>query len=378
MYDIAIVGAGPAGTTLARLVGDRYRVLLVDRRRLDGPAGEPGAEKCCGGLLAPDAQQMLSRFGLGLPKRVLVDPQLFVVRAIDIPRRLERYYQRHYINMDRRALDQWLLSLVPRGVELRLGCRLRGYSADGERVRLDLVANGKSVTETARLLVGADGASSMVRRLLPGESGQPQAYLAVQEWLECDASQPYFSALFDPEITDYYCWTIPKGDRLLIGAALGPRQRPDEKLSLLKEKLAALGFRFGRAVRREGALLLRPRSMAQLNSGGPRAALLGEAGGWISPSSAEGLSYALRTALALAEALEPGLDGWGHRYRRRLRPLAWNILLKNLKARCIFHPALRRLALLSGLNSLTVTGANQARNRTVGRGTSPTTGQGTV
>lgn len=94
MYDVAIVGAGPAGSMLARLIGQRYRVLLVEKRQLDGPE-RPSLGKCCGGLLAPDAQRMLSRLGLGLPKSVLQDPQLFVVRAIDVPRKLERYYQRH-------------------------------------------------------------------------------------------------------------------------------------------------------------------------------------------------------------------------------------------------------------------------------------------
>lgn len=99
MYDIAIVGAGPAGSMLARLIGQRHRVLLVEKRPLDGPQ-KPSLGKCCGGLLAPDAQRVLSRLGLGLPKSVLQDPQLFVVRAIDVPHGLERYYQRHYINMD--------------------------------------------------------------------------------------------------------------------------------------------------------------------------------------------------------------------------------------------------------------------------------------
>jgi len=32
MYDIAIIGAGPAGATLARLAGKNYKVLLIDKR----------------------------------------------------------------------------------------------------------------------------------------------------------------------------------------------------------------------------------------------------------------------------------------------------------------------------------------------------------
>ena len=34
MYDVAIIGAGPAGATLARLIGNQYKVLLIERRRL--------------------------------------------------------------------------------------------------------------------------------------------------------------------------------------------------------------------------------------------------------------------------------------------------------------------------------------------------------
>jgi len=59
MHDIATIGAGPAGSTLARLVADRYRVMLVDKRQLNANAPNPWQQKCCGGLLAPDAQKIL-------------------------------------------------------------------------------------------------------------------------------------------------------------------------------------------------------------------------------------------------------------------------------------------------------------------------------
>ena len=79
MYDIAIVGLGPAGATLARLLDSRFSVVALDLKRADGQ----GFHKPCGGLLAPDAQKALARFNLTLPKEVLVDPQIFTVRTID-------------------------------------------------------------------------------------------------------------------------------------------------------------------------------------------------------------------------------------------------------------------------------------------------------
>ena len=68
MYDVAIIGAGPAGATLARLLAGSFDVLLIDRRRLDEPPGCRRRAKCCGGLLAPDAQKALASLGLDLPQ----------------------------------------------------------------------------------------------------------------------------------------------------------------------------------------------------------------------------------------------------------------------------------------------------------------------
>jgi geranylgeranyl diphosphate/geranylgeranyl-bacteriochlorophyllide a reductase len=357
MFDVAIIGAGPAGATLARLIGQRYKVLLVDRRPLNEPE-TLSLGKCCGGLLAPDAQAMLSRLGLGLPKSVLEEPQLFVVRAIDVPRRLERCYQRHYINMDRLRFDRWLLSMVPDTADVRLGLRLQTFEPQDDGFRLVLRQGDKEQVETARMVVGADGAGSRVRALLELEGPAPKKYFAIQEWVEADDRLPCFSSVFDPEITDYYSWTIPKGKYLIVGAALPPKNRTTERFELLKSKLRDWGFEFGKTVWQEGTFILRPQSVRQVSTGSKGVALIGEAAGWISPSSAEGLSYAFRSAQILAEVLHTGIEGFESRYHRASLPLRRNIFLKSLKSRVVFNPILRGIVLRLGLQSMTICGLN--------------------
>lgn len=354
MYDVAIIGAGPAGATLARLISDRYRVLLVDRRRPIDTKSDDFSDKCCGGLLAPDAQGMLSKMGLGLPKSVLVDPQLFVVRAIDVRQRTERYYQRYYINMNRGRFDSWLLSMVPPNVDIRLGCRFKSYEPEENGVRVELVQNDKIHIEQARILIGADGASSRVRKQAIGEHPFSEAYFAIQEWVEADSQLPYFSTLFDPEITDYYCWTIPKEDFLVIGAALHHRDDIPGRFGLLKDRLRDNGLGFRKVIRREAAFILRPTKLEQLSTGAGAVALLGEAGGWISPSSAEGLSYAFRTALILAQVLQKSPDNFQQRFRRKTASLRRNIFVKNMKSHFIYGNRLRNIVMKSGLQSMRI------------------------
>jgi geranylgeranyl reductase len=352
MYDIAITGAGPAGATLARLIGERYKVLLIDKRGLTDNPEDFSSRKCCGGLLAPDAQKMLSTLGLGLPKSVLEEPQLFVVKAVDMEQGLERYYQRHYINMNRQRFDCWLVSLIPSGVDIRTNCLLKSYAPENGFFKLTIVKENKAYFEKAKIVVGADGATSQVRLQASSMHLFPNKYFAIQEWVEGDNNFPYFTSLFDRAITDYYCWTIPKGDHLIIGGAFHPKERTAEKFKLLKKRISSFGFEFGKTVRREGAFILRPVKLQQLSTGAKGIALLGEAGGWISPSSAEGLSYALKSALVLAEVLQTTPDGFEKRYAEKMRALRRNIFLKNWKSHFIFNHKLRKAVMRSGLQSM--------------------------
>ena len=354
MYDIAIIGAGPAGATLARLLAGHYKVLLADKRLLMNSPDNNSSRKCGGGLLAPDAQAMLSKMGLGLPKSVLVDPQLFVVRAIDAQQHTERYYQRYYINMDRLKFDRWLLSLVPSSVEIRLGCRFKSYQKENDCFKLTLTQNNKTCVERAAILVGADGASSTLRKHVIPHHPFPKAYLGLQQWVEADTKLPYFSTIFDPQITDYYCWTIPKEDHLVIGAALHPRQDVPGKFELLKNKLKDYGFTFGKTIRKNAAFILRPMKTQQISTGTKAIALIGEAAGWISPSSAEGLSYAFKTALILADVLRKTPDDFEKRYYRKTRCLRKNIFLKDIKSHFIYDPWLRNIVMTIGLKSMKV------------------------
>jgi len=71
--------------------------------------------------------------------------------------------------------------------------------------------------------------------------------------------------------------------------------------------------------------------------------LAGEAAGLVSPSSGEGISFALESGAAAGAAL--GSSRPLAAYERSFAPLAARVCRKFVKAKVIFNPRLRRLAL---------------------------------
>ncbi|KYH31577.1 kynurenine 3-monooxygenase [Clostridium tepidiprofundi DSM 19306] len=260
MYDITIIGAGPAGSTLARLLGDRFKILLLDRRDFQNNSNFT-YEKCCGGLLAPDSQKMLAKLGLGVPKEILVGPQLFSVRTIDMDNSIEKYYQRHYINVDRIKFDRWLISLIPSQVNIKYNCLFKSFKNENNNIKINYFENGKETSEYTKILVGADGANSILRKNISDNHIYPDQYIAIQEWFEVNKPLPYYSAIFDMKITDFYSWTIPKENMLLVGSALIPNKNPHNKFELLKKKLSMYGFNYGKSIKKNGAFIYRTKKL---------------------------------------------------------------------------------------------------------------------
>lgn len=352
MYDIVIVGAGPAGANLARLIGDKYKILLIDKRDLGNYNPKQRIHKCCGGLLAPDAQKMIAKLGLGVPKDVLVDPQLFAVRAIDLTNNLERLYQRFYYNMDREKFDRWMVSLIPDSVDKKFNSFFKSFVKIQGGYEIRYITNGQEETAKTRIIVGADGASSKLRKIIGKDVGIPEKYIAIQEWFECSHPMPYFIAIFDEEITDFYSWLIPKDNYLLLGSALRLRDNFREKYNVLKRKLTQLGFNFGDKIKMESAYIYRPKKVSQFYVGMDGVTLIGEAAGAISPSSAEGISYALKSSLYLAQSLEKGIDGYFDRYKNMVKDIKLNLFIKNLKCPAMYNPLVRKLVMVSGVRCI--------------------------
>jgi len=158
IYDVIVVGGGPAGATAANdLASKGLEVMLLDRA---------GRIKPCGGAVPP---QLLIDFEV--PRNVLeaeVDSARMISpsnKASDMP------IESGFVGMvDRGYFDEWLRKrAADSGAVRQLGTFKEVGASDGTSVPLTFVEGrkgkgGDDVTVRARYVIGADGAHSKVGR----------------------------------------------------------------------------------------------------------------------------------------------------------------------------------------------------------------------
>lgn len=249
--------------------------------------------------------------------------------------------------MDRARFDGWLRSLIPDEVT-RITGRCVGICRSGKGFEVRYRQDGEEKTITAQYIAGADGACSIVRRTFFGDV-KIRKYVALQRWFLHDRTEPFYSCVFDRDSSDCCSWSISKDEYMIYGGAFAPagcRESFERQL----ESASGRWFSFSKRVADEACMVCRPASVRQIVSGCDGVLLLGEAGGFISPSSLEGISWAMRCAELASKAFErrdPVRE-----YARLTQGLKLKLQIKMLKSVFMYTPFLRRIIMKTGIKSL--------------------------
>ena len=278
-YDVAIVGAGPAGSTAAyRLASVGARVLLVDK------ATFPRDKPCGGGVtgraarllpfsIEPVVEDVVDRLACGLRYR-----SRFTRRA-----RAPLAYM-----TQRRRLDHYLLEqAAAAGAEIREGVTVDARELD------------------AGIVIGADGCNGTTARQLGLADGVVHG-VALEANYPHDARFAGAMVLEIAVVPGGYGWIFPKGDHLNVGVGgngeEGPRLRSELRRMCKAYGIdpdAATGLRGYRLpLRLPGTVLARGRT-----------AVIGDAAGLVDPFSGDGMYEAFLSAKLAAEAALDVLAG---------------------------------------------------------------------
>lgn len=333
-FDVAIVGAGPAGATAAwALARTGRRVVLLEKARLP-------RYKTCGGGVLTRARAWLPPLDAG------------VFECVDARASL------HLLRSDGTSLD--CASDEPIPVALAMRARLDHALADaavraGAELRdthevlavEDAPAHVELATNRGRLradfLVVADGATGPTARLAGWSA--PHGGVAALEWeLDVDAATlARFSARARFDFGDVdcgYAWVFGKRKRLSVGIL--STRRSGGLAPSLERYLERLAIRPTRVERHGYVIPLAPRRDGVARG---RVLLVGDAAGLADPVLAEGISHAALSARLAARALDEGrgrVDDCARRYRELVdaeigRELVWARRL----ARLLHRPPLR-------------------------------------
>lgn len=321
-FDALVVGSGPAGSVAATVMArGGARVALVDK------AAFP-RDKACGDLIGPRGVQLLDELGITIPGAMKVDDMIVVgptSRRVRLPCYPGRTYPGYGVASPRAdfdaalheaALDAGAEPLIDRAADpLWDDAGLEGFTlSGGTEVRADIV-------------IGADGASSRVATA--AELVDPRRVLwgfAVRAYVAEAVDLPYI-VLWEPtpwRAFPGYGWLFPGPDgRGNVGLGLGTlttragAAAAARELPAFVRTLGDLGLLDGAAPAPTlgGWLKL---GMVGTNPARGRVLLTGDAAGLVNPLQGEGISQAMSSGRAAAQAVLTDPAGAAARYRAYL------------------------------------------------------------
>jgi flavin-dependent dehydrogenase len=294
---VGIVGAGPAGARAAELlVAAGADVLLLDEKA-------PWEKPCGGGLTStlfdelPELAEVrtfarrIDRARVELGSEMAVDIRL--ARPIWV--------------VSREDLGRWQLARAVAAGAVHEPVRVRGVKRLETR-RWLLETDGGPVT--VGTLIGADGATSLVRRAT--ECRRSIEPMLARVAYPPESGDDVLVLRFFPDFAGYL-WDFPRPDHRSVGieAVRGSAARAELDAALDAYGGEGLGRRVGAVIGSRRLTRLRFSELA-----GDDHALLGDAAGLADPFTGEGIRNALRSADLLAVAYRSGALDWPRRYAR--------------------------------------------------------------
>jgi digeranylgeranylglycerophospholipid reductase len=295
LYDVIIIGAGPAGSYAAgQLAGAGHSVLVLEQK------SGVGEKICCAGIVGRDC---IKQFPVS---EEVILRRANSARLFSPPGRVVRVWREQtqaYI-LNRPAFDRLLAErAMIAGAEYILNARAETVVPGDDRVDVVVSHQGKNRDMQAQAVVLATGfGSSLVRKLGTGRS--TDFVMGAQAEVETGApeeTEVYFGREVAP---GFFGWLVPNfPGRALVGVM--SRRAPGVYLRRLISNLVAQGkIASDNVVISYGGIPLKPLPKTH----GNRLLVVGDAAGQVKPTSGGGIYYGLLCAGIAADVLNRGLE----------------------------------------------------------------------
>ena len=303
-FDVIVVGGGPGGSVAAKKCAEGgLKTLLVEKRRF------PRDKVCSGMVMGRWARQIIEEEFGRIPESVLTNPAFLCGQRFYVDGAEVQELEWDTAFAWRRDLDFWMVQRAEAsGVAVRDDCRVLRVRYSSGICHVHVQEKGKDEELQARFVIGADGATSVVRRsvfpaLRVRYSGPIRECYRGQLNLEKD-----FFHWFFPKCAPRPRFDVNfKGDVFLIEGA-GVRELRNE----IKKILLRYGFDPETKPQWTDGCAV-PILHSSLLSGSFQPAkknvlLVGDAAGLILPITFEGIGSALKSGVLAAKAIVENFD----------------------------------------------------------------------
>lgn len=335
-FDVAIVGAGPAGSTAAKFLSEKgIRTLLLEK------AAFPRDKPCGGGL----QMRIIHRFKY-LQENNLIDSYSYAIHLYSSSMKHHLDFQ-HTTPLQamvrRKNFDEGLVNLARRsGAVIQSGKIAQNITTERETIRLTL---SDGTTIESQMVIGADGTWSIIAKNI---GMRPDCnHIGVCAYNEYPLSQGTIHQFYGKQHAVHihlqpcglagYGWVFPKTEHVNVGIV---EFRQALNAPMEKKNLQICFQHYLDALKHQGLLPKDLPAIKPLGGAFPtcpvksltadRVLLCGDAGGLTNPMTGEGIYYAMcsgelaaKTALLALEnnktdahSLKRYQRQWNHEFRR--------------------------------------------------------------
>ncbi len=300
LLKIAVVGAGPAGSLVALNISDKAEVTVFEAKQLSGFPVK------CGGLISEECYNALSKY-CRIRKSLLnrIDGAFFFSPD---GRFAEVTGKTGGAVIERRILDSMLMEKAGKGASIRIKSKVTGVAGN----RLKVTSPEKSYIESFDMVIGADGAESVVARNVGFE--RPEIYSGRQYLMEFEAlSRDMVELYFGRKYSDgFFGYAIPISDDLARVGVVS-RDNPSFYLENLIKNHPSVSRRAKKTILE---INMGPIPIGLIDFVKGSTVLIGDSAGMVKPYTGGGLYYLLEAAEMFGETF-PNPEKFRIQYMRR-------------------------------------------------------------
>jgi geranylgeranyl reductase family protein len=305
MYDVIVVGAGPAGSTVAKKCAEQgLKTLMLEKSRM------PREKVCSGMIMGPVAHALIKQEFGELPDEVLTNPSNLSGYTFHVPGIGIDKIDNFTLLTWRRDLDYWMSQKAQiNGAEIWQEARVVEVKHQNESFSV-IIKRGKDHQEVkAKFVVGADGATSIVRKSLFPEFEMRYSQVIQEHYRgEIELDSNYFHWFYPLELSPT-SFSVHHKDGLLIVDVGGRIGKTNQLMQVVKDILSkSYHFDVNQKPVWKGSCLVpiiyRELTSRSFKPAQGNALLVGDAAGFMIPVSGEGIGTGIKSALLAASSIK--------------------------------------------------------------------------